>query len=53
MSKQLFVDPKKVRGADKAITVPEIPVNVYQKSVKDEVKNQPDQNDERISGCCV
>ena len=39
MSKQLFVDPKKVRGADKAITVPEIPVNVYQKSVKDEVKN--------------
>ncbi len=39
MSKQLYVDPKQVRKAEQPISVPEIPVNVYQKSVKDEVKN--------------
>ncbi len=38
MSKQLSVDPRKVRAKGK-LTTPDIPVNVYQKSVKDEIKN--------------
>ncbi len=38
MSKQLTVDPSKVRKPE-ACRVPEIPVNVYQKSVKDELSN--------------
>ncbi len=38
MSKQLYVDPEKVRRPE-PLCVPEIPVNVYQKTVRDEVKN--------------
>jgi len=38
MSKQLDVSPKKVRAKGK-LTFPEIPVNVYQSSVKDEKDN--------------
>ncbi|MEG1523453.1 MAG: thiamine pyrophosphate-dependent enzyme [Clostridia bacterium] len=38
MSKQLNIDPAKVRKPE-PLTIPEIPVNVYQKTVKDEVKN--------------
>lgn len=39
MTKSLFVDPKAVRGAAQPIRFPEIPVNVYQKTVKDELGN--------------
>lgn len=39
MTKSLFVDPKAVRGAEQPIRIPEIPVNVYQKTVKDELGN--------------
>ena len=39
MTKSLFVDPKAVRGAEQPIRFPEIPVNVYQKTVKDELGN--------------
>ena len=38
MSKQLDVSPKKVRAKGK-LTFPEIPVNIYQLSVKDEKNN--------------
>lgn len=38
MSKQLYVDPNVVRKPE-PLTVPEIPVNVYQRTVKDEKKN--------------
>ena len=39
MTKSLFVDPKAARGAAQPIRFPEIPVNVYQKTVKDELGN--------------
>lgn len=39
MTKSLFVDPKAVRKAEAPVRFPEIPVNVYQKSVKDEKGN--------------
>lgn len=39
MTKSLFLDPKAVRGAAQPIRFPEIPVNVYQKTVKDELGN--------------
>lgn len=38
MSKQLPIDPKTVRAKGK-VTFPDIPVNVYQKTVKDELEN--------------
>ena len=38
MSKQLFVDPNVVRAPGK-ITFTDIPVNTYQKKVKDELGN--------------
>ena len=38
MTKALNIDPKVVRKAE-PLTFPEIPVNVYQKTVKDELKN--------------
>ncbi len=38
MPKNLFVDPKEVRAAGK-VTFNEIPVNVYNKTVKDELKS--------------
>ena len=38
MSKQLFIDPNVVRQPD-TLTFPPIPVNQYQKTVKDEKKN--------------
>ena len=39
MTKCLTIEPKQVRGAEAPITIPEIPVNVYQKTVKDELGN--------------
>ena len=38
MTKALNIDPKTVRKPE-PLTFPEIPVNVYQKTVKDEAKN--------------
>ena len=38
MSKQLFIDPNEMRKPGK-VTFTDIPVNVYQKTVKDEKKN--------------
>ena len=38
MSKQLYVDPNVVRKPE-PLTVPEIPVNVYQRTVKEEKKS--------------
>ena len=38
MPKSLFVDPKEVRAAGK-VTFNDIPVNQYNKSVKDELKS--------------
>ncbi len=37
MTKALYMDPKAVRGPETPIRVPEIPVNTYQKTVKDEL----------------
>ena len=38
MTKCLTIDPKKMRAPGK-ITFKDIPMNTYQKTVKDEVKN--------------
>ena len=38
MSKQLYIDPNVVRQPE-TLTFPPIPVNQYQKTVKDEKKN--------------
>ncbi len=38
MAKQIFIDPNTVRKPD-TLTIPSIPVNQYQKSVKDEKKH--------------
>ena len=38
MSKQIFIDPNVVRKPE-TLSFPSIPVNQYQKSVKDEKKN--------------
>ena len=47
MPKSLFVDPVETRAAGK-ITFEDIPVNVYNKSIKDERKHIGDDNLVRI-----
>ncbi len=51
MSKQLFVDPNGGRAPGK-ITFTDIPVNTYQKKVKDELGNFTTEQFKTLSATC-